>query len=278
MREIQETGNFECEQDLIEKIQKIQARNCSLFCQTKIRTILNTINNSTVEDVADVIKAIEVKNVKAENTNLANGISEASSEYLDTSGISALEGISGALTSNQFDAGANDISLAFINDTKKLTLDKKSQLNGGGIVMHSKVYYDAVALGLVSNSTNTFGNSAQDSMVRNGELPETILGLTPIVTDKLALDSGDYRTFLVGPGVFVIRGNAAPNIEFQRKPNAKATITLFDISYGIGVDAMKWGLAGKEDVSDAELLDDSNWTLATNAHSNDVAIYRLQTT
>jgi len=228
----------------------------------------------------DVTEEISPKDILAENASLAAEIQKAASSYVDDSVISMCEGVNAGIgAANQYDYSATGtIALVAINTTMALALDKKDQLKGGGMVMHSKVYFDALALGLVAATSNTFGNKAQDEMVRRGELPETILGFTPIVTDKLALDGSDYRTFLVGQGALMLKGTEAPNIEVQRKQNAKATITLFDVSYGLGVDAMKWTVSGKENVTDTELLTASSWTLGTYANANDVAIYRLQTT
>lgn len=229
-------------------------------------------------NMPDVIEDIETKDIPSENANMAEDISKASTQYVDDSSIKLIEGVAGALTANQFDAGANDITLQFISDTKAKALDKLRSLDSGAIIMHSKVYYDALALGLVTNNNSTFGLAAKEQMVRDGNLPTNILGLTPIVTDKLALDSGDYRTYLVGANALVLRGNESPDIEVNRLPKSRSTFINFLIRYGVGAPGMKWGLAGKEDVSDAELAAAANWTLATNAHSNDVAVYRLQTT
>ena len=90
-------------------------------------------------------------------------------------------------------------------------------------------------------------------MVKSGQLPETILGLTPIVTDKLAKDGGDFRTFLVGPNTLVLRGAGAPIVETQRKQKSKSTITIVDVRFGVGVEAMKCGLSGREDVKESDL-------------------------
>ena len=46
------------------KVQKIQAKNCAIFCRTKIGNILNTINNCTIEDAPSVIKAINADEKK----------------------------------------------------------------------------------------------------------------------------------------------------------------------------------------------------------------------
>lgn len=231
--------------------------------------------------IPDITDDIEAKNIPQENANMAAAISLAASEYLDDSGVAALEGISGALTGNNTDvtgSGSKKMSLANLVLAKAKTLDKINQLDGGGLVMNSVVYNNAFGLGVVSNSTNTFGNKAQDDMVVSGQLPVTIVGLTPIVTDKILTEGSNvYNTYLVGTATFVVRGDSAPFIELQRPNKKMVTDTLFRINYGLGQDTMKWGLSGKEDVSDTELSTSGNWTLATKANSNDVAIYQLKT-
>ena len=46
----------------------------------------------------------------------------------------------------------------------------------------------------------------------------------------------------------------------------------------MGVRAMKWGVAGKENVTDTELGTSGNWTIATTVQNDNVVkIYRLET-
>lgn len=225
----------------------------------------------------DAIIDIQVKDIPQINADMAGEIKEASMEYFDDSAIAITEGVSANLTSHQFDGSASIITLDSIIDTKALTGDRNSSIDNGGIVLPSKVYWDAVSAGLVAFTANTYGVELQNEMARTGQLPSTILGLTPIVTDKLTKPT-NYYTYLVGNGAIKAQGNSAPKVEVQRKQYAKSTITLFDLRYGMGVRGMNWTLAGKENVTDAELATNTSWAIASTVQNdNIVPIYRLET-
>lgn len=231
-------------------------------------------------DMPDVIEDIEVKDIPRENAEMAAEISKAATEYTDDSSISTMEGIGGSLTANQTDTSATigDISLEAIIEAKTKTNDRVRQLDSGAIILQSKPYYDLVQAGVVAATANTFGIQLQENMVTSGNLPSSIAGMSWIVTDKLAKDGGDFRSFLVGANTLSLRGDDKPTIEVHRTEKSFGSFIKFMVRYGVGTSGMKWNLAGKEDVSDAELATAANWTLVTNAQPNHVAIYRLQTT
>lgn len=228
-------------------------------------------------ELPDSIEDIAVSQIPQVNTDLAGTIRLAGAQYVDNSVISAMEGVGAALSANQFDGTATTITLASVNSTKAKSLDKINSLDNGGIIMHSKVYYDALALGLVAATANTFGIELQENMVREGVLPTNVLGLTPIVTDKLALNGAQYYSYLVGKDAIELQGGGAPMIEVSRLDKTFSSFVKFKVQYGVGVYGVSWGVSGKEDVKDSELSTSTNWTLSTNTNSNDVAIYRLET-
>ena len=232
--------------------------------------------NSSIDP--DAIADIESKLSPDMNASLAGDISSASAQYVDDSAIAIMEGVGAALSSNQTSGTGATITLAKLNAAKAKSLDKTTQLDSGAIILDSKVFYDLVALGLLAATANTFGIQLQQNMVASGNLPTNVLGLTPIVTDKLSsAPSSEYYTYLVGANSLVLQGNGSPQVEVHRLTDTFATRTNFKLRYGLGVRAMKWGVSGKEDATDTELATSTNWTLSTNAKSNDVAIYRLLT-
>ena len=230
-------------------------------------------------EIPDAIAEIAVSQIPSENADMASSIQIAAMQYVDDSVIAAIEGASGALTDNNIaDTGAT-ITVANLVALKQKSGDKLSSLDSGAFVCHNVVYYDLLAAGAVAATANTFGIQLQEGMVRDGVLPTNIMGLTPIVTDKVTSTTGtaDYRSYMIGAGVLELQGGGAPQIEVSRLPKSFSTFTKFKIKYGIGVFGVTWGVSGKEDVTDTELIDASNWTLSTNTNSNDVAIYRIIT-
>lgn len=224
------------------------------------------------------LQEIEAKRINDMRISMAEEIRMASTQYVDDSIVSAAEGVGASLTANQTDeSGSGDISLVAINNAKAKSLEKFGSLNAGAIVMHSKVYFDAFALGLVSATTNTFGNDFQNQMVGRGELPESVLGMTPVVTDKLTVP-GNYYTYLIGRNAMVLRGGSSPLIETESETDAFCATTKFMVSYGVAVPGVDWTIAGKENVTDTELATNTSWALSTNTNSNDVSVYRLETT
>ena len=226
----------------------------------------------------DPIEEIIDTEIPQINADFAGEIQRASIQYVDDSFVKIIEGIGAALTANQYDGSGSEISLAAIAATKTKVGDKVRNLDGGAMVVSSAKYWKLVSLGLVAATSNTFGNMAQDMMVREGTLPVTVVGFTPVVTDKLAAaPASDYYTYLVGRNQVVARGGVRPIIKINEIDGKFSTEIKFYVRYGLGCSGMKWGASASAKVTDTDLSTSTNWSLATNCNSNDVTIFRMRT-
>jgi hypothetical protein len=233
--------------------------------------------DSITED--DVLMDIEAKGIAAdEYAGLANSISKAALQYLDDSMVSVIEGSAAALTTNNTGNGAV-ISLDGIITAMAARGERGMNFMGGGMAMHSALYWKLASLGVVASTSNTFGNAVQDKIVQTGALPMQVVGMTPIVSDKFALfNTHDYYLYLISLGALALRASGAPTIESSRLTASRqfGTVTNFKIGFGIGFKGLTYVGAGSEMISDTDLETSANWNLSYTAQ-NAVGLGRFWT-
>ncbi len=225
----------------------------------------------------DALTDIEAKGLQTFMVGLSDDISKAYRQYLDDDVIAVVEGVTAALATHQFNSGTPvAITLDTILSTKALVGDHNDSLDNGAIILSADDYWALTKQGLVAATANTFGVEMQHEMVKRGQLPTTIAGMTPIVTNKFANANFAY---LAGLGSVFVGGNDIPTISVKEQIDAFSTITKMVARYSIGVRAMNWTVAGKENVTTTELLTSASWTIASGVQTDTVVkLYRLEST
>ena len=230
--------------------------------QTKYQTPI--VSRGDAAEFDDTFEEISAKVKKDAMTTIASAITRKNAQMLDKTLLSVLEGVGAYVitdTTNYLDTSTNQISLAYIASAKAKRYDD-AFTNGGTMLVRSLVYHKLVALGLIAATTNTFGNAAQDSMVRTGKLG-TVCGLNVEMSDKLALNSSDYLCYLLEPTSIIVYGATAPQIDpIQRKERGFKDILKWKFRAGVGFEGMSWGATASDLVLDTDLATGTNWTLA----------------
>ena len=232
-------------------------------------------------DENDVIAEIAPKDVAGAmdvNAQYAQAGTEAGAQWLEDSLVSMIEGVAGALTSNQAGSGAT-ATLANLIEGKAALADQGLNLNGGAAIMRSELYWMLTALGAIAQASNTFSGQAADEILRTGMLPANFLGGYAFPMDKLAAAPGtDHYLYFIGAQSIVLRAYSAPELEFARKTALKqfGWVMNLKFKFAAGFKGVSWNAAGSDKLSDLDLSTSANWTLADSA-SKYVRIARVLT-
>jgi hypothetical protein len=218
-------------------------------------------------DEDDVIQEIIAKGVEGAgnmNAEYAESAKLAGAQWLENSIIKIIEGTGAALTSNQAGAGAT-ATLALLLAGPAALGDQGSTLSGGARVCRSELYWMLAALGLIAATSNTFGNAAQDAMVKKGDFEGEFLGGVIFSSDKITASTGtDHYMYFIGPQSIVLRANESPDIEMARKTVKGQFGWLMNlrVSFAAGFKGVNWSAAGSDSLSDSDLATSGNWALA----------------
>lgn len=221
------------------------------------------------DDIADAIIAKRGKDdIQLE---VSNAVSRQSAQMTDWVAMKILNGCllfaesDTANSSNYKDAGANDISLTYINQALATRGEKHLNITERGGFMIARAGQTAKIrdLGLVAATSNTMGNMKQDEIVRGGIIG-TLLGMTVFITDKLTYATGDGDQYVVFIERNALRMLLAPvkMDPIQRKEREFKDVIKFYIRLGGIVDGISWGSSKTNIVSNTDLETYTNYELS----------------
>lgn len=151
-------------------------------------------------------------------SEIATQIGRRAAEYIDNALV-----VEAQKTPNTFDQtgasktntnGTMDQNAIVVAMTSTLGDNYMKLLQGGAIIMHSKVYGDLLQLGAIQNQYQFGGD-----VLKTGVIP-TLMGLPIIVSDLVTVTVvstvNKYQTYIVGPGALALFYQRQVMVEFDR--------------------------------------------------------------
>lgn len=184
----------------------------------------------------------------------------AAAVYFDTAVLKALFGGAAANTDNLVGSGGI-ISLDLLNQLKWIRGDYGSRFQNGSLLMRSTVAQTMWGLGLIAQTSNTFGVQGQNTIVLEGIAPK-VLGMGVLVSDKVTPpDATDEYVYALERGAIKVRGDLMPKLRFSDVENGFADKIKFRITFSAGIKGMKWAGAQQDIYTNDELANSANWSL-----------------
>lgn len=213
---------------------------------------------------------------------IAQEARRAAAVYFDTAVLQCIFGGAAAnATGNNGGAGNTVgngaiISLDLLNQLKWCRDDYGSRFQNGFLLMRSTVAQTMWGLGLVAQTSNTFGVSAQNEIVLSGIAPK-VLGMGILVSDKVTPpDATDEYVYALEKGSIRVRGDMTPKFRFSDVENGFADKIKFRITFSAGIKGMKWSGSQQDIYTNAELATSTNWALGYRV-AKQVPVARLKT-
>lgn len=181
-------------------------------------------------------------------------------------------------TSHTYDVSGAGGSGAFSYDavsTAGATKLGEAMTNLTGIIMHSKVYNDALLLGMVQFINGVYGQN----MLATGQIP-TIFGLKVWVNDTLCAGTTangltTYPSYLVGGQPIELTWQKKLTMENYREPLGDKNHVIWHFTYGIGIDGVSYTDA-QDNPTNAQLASGTYSKVAEN--DKNIKLVKLITT
>lgn len=215
-----------------------------------------------------IFEDIKSKAPADQETELANAISLASAQNTDGVIAAVINGFgkwAKANNTNYVDDKSNQVSFAKFQAAKAKRGDE-GMFNNGIIVARSAEIHKLFATAQVAATANTAGAQAQDSVISTGNYVNgTVLGMTMLMSDKVALDSADSKPF-----IYLMERNSI-GAKFSGAPVVRGPIydvryfgevLQYGVSVAAGIKGMSYGGTITDGITNTQLATAGNWALA----------------
>jgi len=173
---------------------------------------------------------------------IADQISRRAAEYIDAALVTELEHTpntfdqtNATVQTNSTNGGQMDQNALAKAVTSTLGDNFGKVMQGGALIVHSKVYNDLISLSAIQNQYQFGGD-----VMRTGMLP-MVMGLPVLISDRVTVGSqsskGLYHSYIVGPGALGLFYQRQVMVEFDRDILNMADIVASNVHFA----AHLWG-------------------------------------